>query len=160
MFAYMQGDYSAALLQLEEAADIARELPAPKLLGQTFARTRLVGVHTKIMPSRKPTWRRPWQRRTLGDKYEIGSTLVHLGSAICEQRDYARAQCLLCRRFGLFEELGIAFDIADAHYWDRHGAAAGDYLRAWDSCALSLARWRNWVSASGAGLPSAWMRWR
>ena len=89
MFAYMQGDYSAALLQLEEAADIARELPAPKLLGQT-ARTRLVMQerqdHALAVAYLEEALAAAHTRRQVRD----WPTLVHLGSAICEQRDYAR----------------------------------------------------------------------
>ena len=70
--------------------------------------------------------------------------LVHLGSAMCEQRDYARAQLLYEEGLAFFVELGLAFDIADAHYYLGQAARLqGDYPRAWALFRESLARWRT-----------------
>ena len=78
--------------------------------------------------------------RTLGDKYEIGSTLVHLGSAICEQRDYARAQCLYAEGLASLRNWGLHLTLpCFLHSGQRWGITCV----AWDSCRTSLARWRN-----------------
>ncbi len=63
---------------------------------------------------------------------------------MCEQRDYARAQLLYEEGLALFVELGLAFDIADAHYYlGQATRLQGDHPRAWALFRESLARWRT-----------------
>ncbi len=144
ILAYLQGDYQVALQQLEEAADIARELPAPKVLAPS-----LLGLGWLALERQDHALATAYLQeslvigRALGDKYEISSELVHLGSAMCEQGDYAKAQLLYEEGLALFVELGLDFDIADGHYYLGQAARLqGDNPRAWTLFRESLVRWR------------------
>jgi predicted ATPase/DNA-binding CsgD family transcriptional regulator len=144
VLAYLQGDYQVALRQLEEATDIARELPAPKVLTAS-----LLGLGWLALERQDHALATAYLEeslatgRALGDKYEISSELVHLGSAMCEQGDYAQAQLLYEEGLALFVELDLDFDIADGHYYLGQAARLqGDHLRAWALFRESLARWR------------------
>jgi predicted ATPase/DNA-binding CsgD family transcriptional regulator len=142
--AYLQGDYEVAQRQTEEAVDIARELPAPKVLALS-----LLGLGWLALEHQNRVLAITYLEealalaRALGDRYEISSELVHLGSAMCEQGDYAKAQLLYEEGLALFVELGLDFDIADGHYYLGQAARLqGDYTRAWALFRESLARWR------------------
>jgi DNA-binding CsgD family transcriptional regulator len=102
--------------------------------------------------------------REIDDKYQMASSLIHIGGIAKDNHKYLHAQTLYEEGLALFQEMGADWDTADALSKLGHLVQAkGNFSRAGELFRESLARWRaigtfQWIGVAGCldGLASVY----